>query len=147
MKHSTLVDHLAAVPLFAACTKGDLKIVARHAVEVEAPADTVLVAEGEQADTFFVLLSGEATVRRKGAAVRSRKVSTLGPGSYFGELAVLDPAPRNATVAATTPVTLAAISARSFRALLREVPAMNERLLAGLARRLREQDTASSSVS
>ena len=142
MKQGTLVDHLADVPLFSACTKGDLKIVARHAVEVEAPADTVLVAEGEQADTFFVLLTGEATVRRKVNGSRSRKVSTLQPGSYFGELAVLDPAPRNATVSASTPVTLAAISARSFRALLRDVPAMNERLLAGLARRLRDQDVA-----
>lgn len=140
MKQATVVEHLGSVPLFAACTKADLKIVARHAVEVEAPADTVLVGEGEQADTFFVLLSGQATVRQKAAGARSRKVATLEPGSWFGELAVLDPAPRNATVAAATPVTLAAISARSLRALLREVPALNERLLAGLARRLREQD-------
>ena len=141
MKRASLVDHLADVPLFAACSKADLRIIARHAVEVEAPADTVLVAEGEQADTFFVLLTGEATVRKKGPnAARSRKVSTLQPGSWFGELAVLDPAPRNATVAASTPCTLAAISARSFRALLRDVPALSERLLAGLARRLREQD-------
>ena len=142
MKQATLVEHLADVPLFAACSKSDLRIVARHAQEVEAPADTVLVAEGEHADTFFVLLSGEATVRAKGGAARGRKVGSLGPGDWFGELAVLDPAPRNATVSAATPVTLAAINARSFRALLRDVPALSERLLAGLARRLREQDAA-----
>jgi CRP/FNR family transcriptional regulator len=142
MKQATVVEHLADVPLFAACSKADLRIVARHAVEVEAPADTVLVGEGETADTFFVLLTGEAVVRQKGSAGRSRKVATLQPGDWFGELAVLDPAPRNATVAAATAVTLAAVSARSFRALLREVPALNERLLAGLARRLREQQAA-----
>ena len=141
-KQSTVVEHLAQVPLFGACSKSDLKIIARHTTEVDAPADTVLVAEGEQADTFFILLEGEATVRRKGAdGQRSRKVATLAPGSWFGELAVLDPAPRNATVAAATPVKLAAISARSFRALLRDVPALNERLLAGMARRLRDQDS------
>jgi CRP-like cAMP-binding protein len=138
-----LIELLADVPLFSACSKADLRIVARHATEVEAPADTVLVQEGETADTFFVLLNGEASVRKKGTAKRSRRVATLGAGSYFGELALLDPAPRNATVAATTPVTLAAISARVFRTLLREVPAMNEKLLTGLARRLREADASS----
>ena len=139
-KRDSIVDHLAGVPLFSACSKADLRIVARHTTTVEAPADTVLVQEGERADTFFVLLDGEATVRRKGGAARSRRVASLGPGSWFGELALLDPAPRNATVAATTDVTLAAISARVFRTLLRDVPAMNEKLLTGLARRLREAD-------
>lgn len=141
-KRDQLVEHLAAVPLFAACSKSDLRIVARHATEVEAPVDTVLVQEGENGDTFFVLLEGEATVRRKGGAARSRRVATLGAGSYFGELALLDPGPRNATVAATTPVTVAAISARVFRTLLRDVPAMNEKLLTGMARRLREADSS-----
>jgi CRP-like cAMP-binding protein len=142
-KRDQLIELLADVPLFSACSKADLRIVARHTTEVEAPADTVLVQEGETADTFYVLLNGEASVRKKGTAKRSRRVATLGPGSYFGELALLDPAPRNATVAATTPVTLAAISARVFRTLLREVPAMNEKLLTGLARRLREADASS----
>lgn len=139
-KRDSIVDHLAGVPLFSACSKADLRIVARHTTTVEAPADTVLVQEGERGDTFFVLLDGEATVRRKGGAARGRRVASLGPGSWFGELALLDPAPRNATVAATTDVTLAAISARVFRTLLRDVPAMNEKLLTGLARRLREAD-------
>ncbi len=143
-KRDQLVDHLANVPLFSACSKSDLRIVARHATEVEAPVDTVLVAEGEQADTFFVLLSGEASVRRKGDAARSRRVATLTAGSYFGELALLDPAPRSATVCASTPVTLAAISARVFRSLLRDVPAMNEKLLTGMARRLRQADSGPS---
>jgi CRP/FNR family transcriptional regulator, cyclic AMP receptor protein len=138
-----IVDHLADVPLFRACSKSDLRIIARHTTAVQAPADTVLVQEGEAADTFFVLLRGEASVRRKGSAKRSRRVATLGAGSYFGELALLDPAPRSATVSAITPVTLAAISSRVFRTLLREVPAMNEKLLTGLARRLREADAGS----
>ncbi len=141
-KRDQLVEHLGDVPLFSTCSKADLRIIARHTTEVEAPVDTVLVSEGEPADTFFVLLNGEATVRKKGTAKRSRRVATLVPGSYFGELALLDPAPRNATVAAITPVTLAAISSRVFRTLLRDVPAMNEKLLTGMARRLREADTS-----
>lgn len=139
-RRDDIIEHLATVPLFSACSKSDLRIIARHTTDVEAPPDTVLVAEGEPGDTFFVLLSGQATVRRKGSGPRSRRVATLAPGNYFGELALLDPAPRNATVAATTPVRLAAINARVFRTLLREVPAMNDKLLTGMARRLRQSD-------
>lgn len=140
-KRDELIEHLAGVPLFAACSRSDLRIIARHATEIAAPTDTILVKEGEPGDTFFILLSGEATVRRKGAAARSRRVTSLRAGSYFGELALLDTAPRNATVAASTPVSLAVISARVFRTLLRDVPAMNEKLLTGMARRLRESDS------
>lgn len=139
-RRDEIIEHLATVPLFSACSKSDLRIIARHTTEIEAPVDTVLVEEGEVGDTFFVLVSGEASVRRRGSAARSRRVATLGAGSYFGELALLDPAPRNATVAATTPVRLAAINARVFRTLLREVPAMNDKLLTGMARRLRQSD-------
>jgi CRP-like cAMP-binding protein len=133
-----LVEQLRAVTLFSACSKGDLKIVARHTAQVEVPAKTEIVTEGERGDSFYVLISGEAAVRRKSRAKRT--VATLGPGGYFGELALLDPAPRNATVAAVTPCTLAVIDARVFRALVRDVPAMSEKLLAGMARRLREAD-------
>jgi CRP/FNR family transcriptional regulator len=72
-------------------------------------------------------------------------VASLDAGSYFGELALLDPAPRNATIAADTPASLAVISSRVFRTLLREVPAMNEKLLTGMARRLRAADAGASS--
>jgi CRP/FNR family transcriptional regulator, cyclic AMP receptor protein len=74
-------------------------------------------------------------VRRNG-----RKVGEIQAGDYFGELAILDPAPRNADVVAQTPVSVARLFVGPFRKMLRDVPAMNERLLAGLARRLREAD-------
>jgi CRP/FNR family transcriptional regulator, cyclic AMP receptor protein len=139
MGRRDLAEQLRAVPLFAACSKSDLKIVARHAVDVTAPINTVIVREGEKGDSFYVVIDGEAAVRRKSGRL-NRKVATLGPGGWFGELAVLDPAPRDASVVATKDTTLAVIDARLFRALLRDVPAMSEKLLAGLARRLRESD-------
>ncbi len=139
-KRDELIEHLAAVPLFAECSKSDLRIIARHTTQIDVPTDTIIVNEGEAGDTFFVLLSGRATVRRKGEAASSRRVASLDAGSYFGELALLDPAPRNATIAADTPASLAVISSRVFRTLLREVPAMNEKLLTGMARRLRAAD-------
>ena len=134
-----LIDQLKNVPLFSACSRGDLKLVARHAVDVEVPANTVVVREGEKGDCFYVVVEGEAVVRRKSGRV-NRKVAKLGPGGWFGELALLDPAPRNASVITTQDSMLAALDVRVFRALLRDVPAMSEKLLAGLARRVRDAD-------
>jgi CRP-like cAMP-binding protein len=130
-----LVSGLAAVPLFSACSKRDLQIVARHVEVVELPAGTEVVTEGTPGDAFFFILGGEAIVRRRG-----RKVATLGPGRFFGELAVLDPGPRDATVVAATPLSVGVLGARVFRAIVRDVPAMSEKLLRGMAQRLREAD-------
>ena len=132
-RRKDLVEHLSQVPLFSRCTKRDLSIVARHAETIDLPADTEVVSEGGVADAFFVILEGQADVLRNG-----RRVQTLGPGAYFGELALLDPAPRSATVRAKSPLSLALLGTRMFKTILREVPPMNERLLAGLARQVRD---------
>jgi hypothetical protein len=83
---------LGTVPPFGACSKRDLGIVARHMELLSVPADTVLTTEGELGDGFFVTLEGQAVVHRQRAAL-----TTLGAGGYFGELALLDPAARDAT--------------------------------------------------
>ena len=128
-------EGLAKVPLFAACSNRDRQIIARHALMVEVPAGMDVVEQGTPGDAFFFVVEGQATVRRN-----KRKVATLGPGSYFGELALLDPASRDATVTADTPMTLGVLGARSFRSLALELPALNEKLIRGLVRRLREAD-------
>lgn len=130
-----LASGLAAVPLFVACSKRDLQIVARHTEVVELPAGTPVVEEGGKGDAFFIILAGEAAVRRRG-----RTVATLGPGRFFGELALLDPAPRDATVVALSPLTVGVLGARMFRVIVRDVPSMSEKLLRGMAQRLREAD-------
>jgi CRP/FNR family cyclic AMP-dependent transcriptional regulator len=128
-------EGLATVPLFADCSNRDRQIIARHALLVDVPAGMDVVEEGTPGDAFFFVVDGQATVRRK-----RRKVATLGPGSYFGELALLDPAPRDATVTSDTPMTLGILGPRAFRSLIRELPALNEKLLRSLVRRLREAD-------
>lgn len=130
-----LISGLAAVPLFSACSKRDLQIVARHAEVVEVPAGTEIVTEGGKGDAFFFILAGEAAVRRRG-----RTVAMLGAGQFFGELALLDPAPRDATVVAASPLTVGVLGARVFRAIVADVPAMSGKLLRGMAQRLREAD-------
>jgi CRP-like cAMP-binding protein len=128
------VEHLADVPLFSALSKKDLQTVARHAELVKADPGRVVVTEGAAGSDFFVILDGRARVERHG-----RQVALLGPGGFFGDLALLDRAPRNASVIAETPLELAKIGQRAFDGML-DLPGFSKKLLAGLARRLREQD-------
>jgi CRP-like cAMP-binding protein len=134
----SFVDHLAGVPLFSACSKRDLQLVARRAEDVKVDAGKVLVSEGATGSEFFVILDGRAKVTKRG-----KRVATLGPGAFFGDLALLDRAPRNATVTAETPMELVVLGQREFAGIIDEVPGFAHKLLAGLARRLREADAAS----
>ena len=128
------VDTLATVPLFSACSKKELQMVAKSADHVTVPPGNVVVTEGAAGTEFFVILDGRAHVERHG-----REVASLGPGSFFGDLALLDRAPRNASVIADTELEVARVGQRAFDALL-EQPGFSKKLLAGLARRLRQQD-------
>ena len=77
---------------------------------------------------FFVIVEGTAKVSRQG-----RKVAEVGPGASFGELALLDRAPRNATVTAETPMELVVLGQREFAGLIDDVPGFARKLLAGMA--------------
>ncbi len=134
-KRDAFTDMLANVPLFAACSKKDLQQVAKRAEDVKVEPGKVLVSEGSAGAEFFVIIDGEASVSRHG-----QEVATLGPGDFFGDLALLDRAPRNATVTAKTPTELVVLGQREFSALIDEVPGFAHKLMAGLARRLRAYD-------
>jgi CRP/FNR family transcriptional regulator, cyclic AMP receptor protein len=134
-KRDQFVEHLKDVPLFSACSEKDLEQVAKRAEDVTVEAGKVLVSEGAAGAEFFVILDGNATVSRHG-----KEVATLGAGDFFGDLALLDRAPRNATVTAVTPMELAVLGQREFSGLIDEVPGFSHKLLAGLARRLRAYD-------
>jgi CRP-like cAMP-binding protein len=128
-----LADALEDVGLFSRCTSRERRTIARHAQTASFPPDTDLVIEGEPGDAMFVILSGTASVVRDGAAV-----AEVGEGSYFGELAILDGAPRSATIRTKSDVKVAVLGIRMFRTLLREVPDLAEQLLIGLAGELRK---------
>ncbi|MGH9012800.1 MAG: cyclic nucleotide-binding domain-containing protein [Acidimicrobiia bacterium] len=135
-RHDAFIDHLARVPLFSACSKKDLQLVAKRAEDVKVDAGKLLVSEGDTGTEFFVIVDGNATVSKHG-----RKVAELGPGGFFGELALLERAPRNATVKAETPMELVVLGQREFAGIIDDVPEFAHKLLAGLARRLRQADS------
>lgn len=130
------LDRLAAVPMFRALSPKQLQTLGKQAETLGVGAGTALVREGERGQEFFVLLSGEVSVTAGGS-----EVAVLKEGDFFGELALLDPAPRDATVTALSPVEVLVIDAPRFQPLLEEVPQLAQKIMVGLARRLREADT------
>jgi CRP-like cAMP-binding protein len=136
LRRNEKVERLSRVPLFAECSKRDLAVIARLAREVSLPAGHTLIREGSEAFSFFVILEGTAEVRRGG-----RRVATLGPGEFLGELALILRRPRNATVTLTSPARLLVVSAHNFRPLLLGSPQLQYKLLEGLAERLAPAST------
>lgn len=129
------LELLGNVPLFAACSKRDVRRIASLADEVEVPKGKVLTRQGEPGWDCFVIADGRAK-----ATMRGRGSASLGPGAFFGEMALLDQGPRSATVTAETDMHLLVLSSRSFSSLIDEVPLVARRIMTVLAERLREAE-------
>jgi CRP-like cAMP-binding protein len=125
---------LGQVPLFSACTDKELDRLARHAELVDFPAGQTLMTEGETGHEFFVIVDGEVGVTAGG-----QTLAKLGKGSYVGELALLDPGPRTATVTALRDTSAVLLASREFYAAVDESPVLARKLLTGMAKRLREK--------
>jgi CRP-like cAMP-binding protein len=130
MDEISLDAQLATMPLFAGLTERQLEDVAGTVIDRRVKAGKTVIKEGNWGHELVLVLEGEVEVRRGGHVV-----ATLGPGSYVGELAVLDDVRRNATVVAKTQVVVGAIDTGQFRALLSEIPVLAERIAAGVAER------------
>ncbi len=134
-KLDDIAAHLSAVPLFSQLSAKERKTVARTLGVHDVSTGVMLVRQGEAGDTFYVLIEGSAKVVRNG-----RKIAGLEAGQWFGELALLDPGPRNADVVTTSDASVGVLDAASFKKLVAELPAMTAKLLAGLAHRVRDGD-------
>jgi CRP/FNR family transcriptional regulator, cyclic AMP receptor protein len=128
-----VLEHLAAIPLFRACTDKQLKQVRGLLNEVSVPSGKVLVKEGSTGYECFIIVSGHAE-----ASIGEEIISRFSEGDYFGELALLDKRPRSATVTATTDCTVMVLSQREFAKALDAIPGLPARLLENLAIRLRD---------
>jgi CRP/FNR family cyclic AMP-dependent transcriptional regulator len=123
------------VPIFKACSRDELMRVARVTRIREHQAGDDIIHEGDKGRDFFVLLEGEARVTRGG-----EQVAMLQRGDFFGELALFDPAPRNATITAVGKVRLAVLTQPEFHDVLAE-ETIRDSILTGMARRLHELDS------
>lgn len=126
------VELLRTVTLFGDLDQAALGPVAERAIEVDFAAGRAIVRQGEVGTGFFLVVDGRARVVRDGELL-----AELGPGDFFGELALLDGEPRMAAVTAETPVTCLAIASWEFEALLESQPGLAIAILRGVARRLR----------
>jgi CRP-like cAMP-binding protein len=134
LRKDAKLELLRRVPLFDRCSKGELQQIAGLADELEVPAGRELTKEGRTGYEFVVLVEGVADVRRKG-----RRVNILYAGDFLGEIALITGTPRTATVTTTVPSRVLVVTARDFRRLLRETPAIQMKVLEALAARLPDE--------
>lgn len=133
-RRPSLKEQLEHVPLFEHLSQVDLDHVARLAVRVREPKGEMLTKEGERGHEFLIVLEGEVDVRH-GEDV----VTTLGPGDYLGEIALLEETSRRtATVVARTPVAIAFIGREEFGRLLSDLPELAQQIRATMARRVED---------
>jgi adenylate cyclase len=111
---------LQAVPFFSMLKKKDLSMIAQQTDEIDVPEGKVLANEGDLGHEFFVIEDGTAVVTHGG-----RQVNALGPGDFFGEMALLEEDRRTATVTATSPMKLIVMTRASFRAIDQRLPAIH----------------------
>ena len=131
VKRDAKLQLLAGVPLFAGCSKADLRWVAGATGEEAFAAGDEVIREGEPGFDFFVIAEGEADVRRAG-----RKVSSMGPGEFFGEIALVADVPRTATIVARTDLVLLTITDLDFRDLVMDQPSIARNVLRSLGERI-----------
>ena len=126
---------MRVVPLFAGLLPSEVDRIALVMTPRDVEEGAVICTQGEPGHEFFLIADGELAVERGG-----RTVAKLQTGDHFGELALLDRGPRSATVRALTVARLYVLHEQSFAALLNELPALAQKLLAAMASRLREAD-------
>ena len=131
LRKDAKVELLQGIPLFSQCSRRDLGAISSIADEIDLKEGKELTRQGRLGREFFVLIDGTADVRKN-----NRRVATLKGGDFFGEIALLHHAPRNATVTATSPVRALVIVERDFKRLLTEQPELQRKVLVALAERL-----------
>lgn len=125
--------HFRNLPIFAGCTEEELAEIDRLADEVHVEAGRTIIRQGDLGQEFAVIVEGEADVVKDG-----KVVAGIGPGAYFGEVALLDAVARTASVVARTDMVLEVIDRRGFNTLLDDLPRLSRSMLRGTARRLAE---------
>ena len=134
------LDTLARVPLFSMMKKRDLKNIAEMSEVLLYEPGEVIIRQGESDGRLFVIISGEVEVLKNLGQPNQRNLNRLGPGAYFGEMAVLGNSQRSASVVAVDEATLVCLADFNLRAAMEKYPNIAIELLQLMARRLEEKE-------
>ena len=135
-KANPTVELLRKVNLFDGLAANELERVAEVCKRAEFPEGANIVTQGERSARLYVMTAGTADV-----CVHGKKVSEIGPGDYFGEIAVIDGQPRAASVTATSPVSALSLANFNVKALLRSMPDIGLKMLQTACARIRRLES------
>jgi CRP-like cAMP-binding protein len=141
------LESLRAIPLFSQVGDTDLELIASLLIERRYPRNTTIVEEGLAGDYMYIIREGRVKVTKLSDEGREKILNFLDEGGFFGEMALLDRAPRVASVKTLKPVRLLALSRTDFLNALRTSPDLAMAVIQELVRRLREVDEQASSLS
>lgn len=133
-------EALRGIPLFQNLDEKDLAEIAGLLIDRKFPRDAVIYEDGSIGDYMYIIQEGQVKVTKMSEDGREKILEILGPGDFHGEMALLDRAPRSASVKTTTPCVLLALSRQDFLGLLKQNHEVTLELIRVLARRLRETD-------
>jgi len=128
-------DFLSRVPVFANCTPDEISAICAVAQESGFQPGQIIVTQGTPGQAFYLILEGQVEIIRDG-----QPLGTFGPGDFFGEMSLLDQAPRSATIKALEATNCLMLSSWDFKAVLESHPSIAIKLLEVLSRRLRVAD-------
>ncbi len=132
------IQLLGGIWLFSTCDDDELARIAAVAQPREAEVGSALTVQGDEGTEFFVVVTGDAS-----AAVDGAEVGTIGPGGFFGEMALIDGGERVATVTATSAMQLLVLDRHDFNEMLEvAMPQIAPKLLAVVGARMRAIDEA-----
>jgi CRP/FNR family cyclic AMP-dependent transcriptional regulator len=133
------LDLLHSIPLFSRLSRSDLEMLGKLADEIDVPADSVLMREGESGSEMFIIAAGHVRVEHGG-----KTIAEQGPGDWLGEIAILSEGTRTATVTTTEQTRAFVVAHREFHSLMDKMPSVRTAVLDCVAERLRrlEPETA-----
>ena len=131
------IARLKAVPLFAHCSPKELEFIASQVEEMDFSAGRVLCTEGTFGGDFFILETGSAEVARGG-----KRIATMRPGDFFGEIALVDGGKRTATVTTSAPSRAFVLGPQQFQNVLHQNVEIIHSVMKALAMRIRDAGAA-----
>lgn len=140
MAHEENKAFLRRVPLFASLTDTQVETLAAASTRRAFPKGRMIVAEGEPSQSLYILLSGRAKVQRSDSEGKEVILAVLTSGEFFGEMSLIDDAPRSASVITIESCDFMAIQKETFKQMLAQSPEMCQAIMRGLVKRLREAD-------